>query len=42
MVAGTQHGGRMGLPTTPGPCANPRNPDNPMPALRALLVALDQ
>lgn len=42
MVAGTQHGGRMGLPTTPGPCANPRNPHSPMPALRALLVALDQ
>jgi hypothetical protein len=42
MVAGTQHGGRMGLPTTPGPCVNPRNPHNPMPALRALLMALDQ
>jgi hypothetical protein len=41
MIAGTQHGGRAGLDTAPGPCANPRNPHNPAPALRALLVALD-
>jgi len=27
---------------TLGPCANPRNPHNPNPALRALLVALDE
>ncbi len=42
MVAGTQHGGRFGLKTAPGQCANPRNPHSPEPALRALLVALDQ
>ncbi len=41
MVAGTQHGGRAGGPTDPGPNINPRNPHNPMPAVRALLVALD-
>jgi Alpha/beta hydrolase domain len=41
MVAGTQHAGRAGLDTAPGPCENPRNPHNPAPALRALLVALD-
>lgn len=42
MIAGTQHGGRAGLAATPGNCAQPRNPHNPMPVLRALLVALDQ
>lgn len=42
MIAGTQHGGRTGLKTAPGQCANPRNPHNPAPALRALFVALDQ
>jgi hypothetical protein len=42
LIAGTQHGGRVGLTDAPGPCANPRNPHNPAPALRALLVALDQ
>jgi hypothetical protein len=42
MVAGTQHGGRAGLASTPGQCANPRNPHSPAPALRALIVALDQ
>jgi hypothetical protein len=42
LIAGTQHGGRVGLSDAPGPCANPRNPHNPAPALRALLVALDQ
>lgn len=42
LVAGTQHGGRVGLKPDPGPCANPRNPHNPAPALRALLVALDE
>jgi hypothetical protein len=41
MVAGTQHGGRTGLTTAPGPCANPRNAHNPAPALRALFAALD-
>jgi hypothetical protein len=42
LVAGTQHGGRAGLTAAPGPCANPRNPHSPSPALRALLVALDR
>jgi hypothetical protein len=41
-VTGTQHGGRIGLKTDRGPCANPRNPHSPAPALRALLVALDE
>lgn len=41
MVAGTQHGGRIGLKTAPGQCANERNPHSPEPALRALFVALD-
>src|SRR4029079_12799556 len=40
MIAGTQHGGRAGAPTDPGPNVNPRNPHNPMPAGRALLAAL--
>ncbi len=42
MIAGTQHGGRVGAPSDPGPAVNPRNPHNPMPAVRALLVALDE
>ena len=42
LVAGTQHGGRAGLGAAPGPCANPRNPHSPAPALRALLTALDR
>jgi hypothetical protein len=42
LVAGTQHGGRVGLKTDRGPCANPRNPHSPAPALRALLIALDE
>jgi hypothetical protein len=41
MIAGTQHGGRAGATSDPGPNLNPRNPHNPMPAVRALLVALD-
>lgn len=41
LIAGTQHGGRAGSPADRGPAVNPRNPHNPMPALRALLVALD-
>jgi hypothetical protein len=41
MIAGTQHGGRAGAPSDAGPDVNPRNPHNPMPAVRALLVALD-
>ncbi len=41
MIAGTQHAGRAGATSEPGPNVNPRNPHNPMPALRALFVALD-
>jgi hypothetical protein len=41
LVAGTQHGGRAGTPADRGPAHHPRNPHNPMPLLRALLVALD-
>ncbi len=41
-VTGTQHAGRVGLKTDRGPCANPRNPHSPAPALRALLMALDE
>ncbi|UYN95502.1 MAG: hypothetical protein KIT25_00715 [Enhydrobacter sp.] len=41
MIAGTQHGGRAGAPSDNGPNVNPRNPHNPMPAVRALLTALD-
>ncbi len=41
LIAGTQHGGRAGMTSDPGPAIHPRNPHNPMPALRALLVALD-
>jgi hypothetical protein len=42
LVASTQHAGRPGLKADLGPCLNERNPHNPMPAVRALLVALDQ
>ena len=42
MIAGTQHGGRAGGTSDRGPNVNPRNPHNPMPAVRALLVALDE
>ena len=42
LIAGTQHGGRAGSPRDRGPAVNPRNPHNPMPALKALLVALDE
>jgi len=42
LVAGTQHGGTAGMSAAPGPCANVRNPHSPNPALRALLVALDE
>src|SRR2546430_16413688 len=41
MIAGTQHGGRAGLRPTAGVCANPTNPHSPGPALRALVVALE-
>src|SRR5262249_21254219 len=42
LIAGTQHAGAAGLGTTPGQCVNPRNPHNPTPALRALMVALEE
>jgi hypothetical protein len=42
MIAGTKHGGQTGLTPTNGNCLYPRNPHNPWPALRALLVALDK
>jgi hypothetical protein len=42
LIAGTQHGGRAGLRSVRGVCANPSNPHSPAPALRALLVALEQ
>lgn len=41
LIAGTQHGGRVGLDDKPGACALGRNPHNPAPVLRALLVALE-
>ena len=41
LIAGTQHTGRGGLTSTRGTCAVTRNPHDPAPALRALLVALD-
>lgn len=42
MIAGTQHGGGPGTDPGPGPCVNPRNPHSASPALRALLVALEE
>ena len=42
LLAGTQHGGKAGMPRDNGPCINPRNWHDPMPAIRALLVALDE
>ena len=42
LIPGTQHGGKAGMPRDNGPCANPRNWHDPMPAVRALLVALDE
>jgi hypothetical protein len=41
-LPGTQHGGKAGMPRDPGPCINPRNWHDPMAAIRALLVALDE
>jgi hypothetical protein len=41
-MAGTQHGGRAGLIAERGSGYHPRNPHDPTPALRALLVALEQ
>jgi hypothetical protein len=42
LLAGTQHGGQAWMRSTPGNCVNPRNPHSPTPALRALLIALDE
>jgi hypothetical protein len=42
LIAGTQHGGTAGMRATLGSCVNLRNPHSPNPALRALLVALDE
>jgi hypothetical protein len=42
LFAGTQHGATAWMNSTPGPCANPRNPHSPTPAQRALLIALDE
>jgi hypothetical protein len=42
LLPGTQHGGKAGMPRDNGPCINPRNWHDPMPAIRALLVALDE
>jgi hypothetical protein len=42
LLPGTQHGGRAGMPRDNGPCTYPRNWHDPMPAVRALLVALDE
>jgi len=42
LITGTQHTGNAGMQSTLGSCVNPRNPHNPNPALRALLVALDE
>jgi hypothetical protein len=42
LIAGTQHGGSVASNESRGACANPRNPHSAAPALRALLVALDE
>jgi hypothetical protein len=42
LIAGTQHGGRFGATDAAGPCVNHRNPHDPYPAVRALLVALSK
>jgi hypothetical protein len=42
LIAGTQHGGQAWMRSTAGNCVNNRNPHSPTPALRALLVALDE
>ena len=42
LIAGTQHGGKAGMPRDNGPCVAPRNWHDPMAAVRALLVALDE
>ena len=42
LIAGTQHTGRAGTPGDAGNCRNLRNPHSAAPALRALLVVLDE
>ena len=42
LVAGTQHGGSAASDTERGNCVNHCNPHNPVAALRALVVALDE
>jgi Alpha/beta hydrolase domain len=42
LIAGTQHGGKANMPRDNGPCVNPRNWHDPMAAVRAILVALDE
>lgn len=41
LIAGSQHAGKAGMPRDAGPCVHPRNWHDPMPAVRALLMALD-
>jgi hypothetical protein len=41
-LTGTNHTGRAGVPRDAGPCVLPRNWHDPMAAVRALLVALDE
>ncbi|MFT5446136.1 MAG: hypothetical protein ACI9DC_001298 [Gammaproteobacteria bacterium] len=42
LLAGTQHGGKAGMPKDTGSCVNSRNWHDPMAAVRALLMALDE
>ena len=42
LIAGTQHDARPGLGSEAGNCANPCNPHDPSPVLRALFQALYQ
>ena len=42
LIAGAQHGGKAGMPRDSGPCLQPRNWHDPMPAIRAMLMALDE
>ena len=41
LISGTQHAGRVGMSDEYGNCRNPRNPHSAAPALRALVVVLD-
>jgi hypothetical protein len=42
LISGTQHGGGAGLRPNKGVCANFSNPHNPTPAMRALVVNLEE